>query len=150
MALSGMEDDEVKEWNLVADVTVEYGTTQVKIPVDNYKEYIICGNIVAESNKTLYVSANREDFDWFTNRIVSLNNGVNTNSSKRFFIKIKKISNDFMELHASAGFEGYTTVIDTMYMREINLNCLDLIEYFWFAASDSSEFTKGNIKIFAR
>lgn len=149
MLMNGQEENEVKEWELIEDITVEAGTTQIKIPVDNYKEYIIFGSIVAKSNKSLYVTANRESYDWSTYRIANISNGVNTNSSKKFYIKINKITNDYIEVRISNGFEGVATAVDTMYMRECD-SSIKLIEYFWFSASDSSEFTKGNIKIFAR
>ena len=144
-----MEEDEVKEWELIEDITVEAGTTQIKIPVDNYKEYIIFGKIVAESNKALYVTANRESYDWVTRRIANISNGVNTNKNKKFYIKINKITNDYIEVHISFGFEGAIAMNETIYMRECD-SSIKLIEYFWFSASDSSEFTDGNIKIFAR
>lgn len=145
----GMEEGEVKEWELIEDITVEAGTTQIKIPVDNYKEYIIFGMIVAESNKTLNVAVNRESYDWATHRIASISNGVNTNNSKRFYIKINKITNDYIEVHISFGFEGVMAMNETIYMRELS-SLMVPIEYFWFSASDSSELTGGNIKIFAR
>lgn len=149
MMAIGLEEDEVKEWELIEDITVEAGTTQIKIPVDNYKEYIIFGSIVAKSIKALYVTANRESYDWATHRIANISNGVNTNKSKKFYIKINKITNDYIEVRISNGFEGVATTWDTMYMRECD-SSIKLIEYFWFSANDSSEFTDGNIKIFAR
>lgn len=144
-----MEEDEVKEFELIEDITVEAGTTQIKIPVDNYKEYIIFGSIVAKSNKALYVTANRESYDWATYRIANISNGVNTNNSKKFYIKINKITNDYIKVRISNGFEGVTATYDTVYMKECD-SSIKLIKYFWFSAIDSSEFTNGNIKIFAR
>lgn len=150
MLMSGMEENDVKEWKLVADVVIEEGATTVKIPLDTCDEYIIVGNIYAQSNTALNIAVNREGYDWVQHRIIALNNGVNSNPNKRFCVKIQKIGGLYTKVNSAASFETVVPSEEKMYMSDINAQEMEAVKYFHFSTSNSTPFTSGYIKVFAR
>lgn len=150
MLMNGLEGNDMKEWKLVADVDVEEGATKVKIPLDTCDEYIIFGSIYAQSNTTLNIAVNREGYDWVQHRIIALNNGVNSNPNKRFCVKIQKIGGLYTKVNSAVSFEAVAPSEEKMYMSDANIQEMESVKYFHFSASNSTAFTSGYIKVFAR
>lgn len=143
------ESDTVQEWELIANVDVENGATQVKIAVNNYNEYIIYGNVCAQSANALNVAVNREGYDWVQHRVAAIANGVHSNASKKFYLKIRKICG-FTETNVASAFEGFVASEEKTNMTDTNAQAMETVEYFHFSTANSVEFTGGNIKVFAR
>lgn len=148
-----MEDDEVKEWELIEDIAISESTSKVKILLTKqYRRLLfVTDNVVSSGNGNLRIMMNTESIYYNSRALAYLNNFLTTATYRytiwevEFVDKVPIISRGFI----NAANISNPSMNSFQNMSIINEQPIANQEYICLiSSSDGVTMESGNIKVY--
>lgn len=147
----GMEEDEVKEWELIEDITISEPTSSIKVPLSKqYRRMLfVTNNVVSSGTGNLCIMLNTESTSYNARKLAALTNFLTTATYKYTIWEVEFV-NKFPVISRGAinssnlqqnGMVVYSNVSDITPIAVQNYICL-------ISETNGVTMNSGNIKVY--